>query len=138
MAGRAPGGSGKIAGLVRFDAESGGALDWDCMTRLGVRLADVGATYGWDALPVFVRHLPLDSATRRHLEADEATFASDIGRAALLADIFDAIRAFNHSFAAKGTKRPEPHERPWGRPDVETFGSGAIPAAEFDAWWDSH
>jgi len=108
------------------------------MTRLGVRLADVGQTYGWDALPVFVRHLPLDSATRRHLEADEAAFASDIGRAALLADVFDAIRAFNHSFAAKGAKRPEPHERPWGKPDAETFGRGAIPADEFDAWWDSH
>lgn len=108
------------------------------MTRLGVRLADIPLTYGWDALVVFVRHLPLDSATRRHLNADEAAFASDVGRAALLADVFDAIRAFNHSFAERGSRRPEPHPRPWDHEDTETFGRGAIPADEFEAWWDSH
>jgi hypothetical protein len=125
---------GKIAGLVRFDRESGGALDWDCMVQLGVRLADIPRAYGWDALEVFARHLPLDSATRRWASRDEASFASDIGRAALLADIFDAVRAFNASFAAKGTK-PEPHMRPWKAKNRITYGSGAIPVSEFDEWY---
>ena len=126
---------GKIAGLVRFDRESGGALDWDCMVQLGVRLADIPRTYGWDALDVFARHLPLDSATRRWASRDEAAFSSDVGRAALLADIFDAVRAFNYSFAAKGSK-PEPHPRPWTAPNKTSYGSGAIPVSEFDAWFN--
>lgn len=135
MAGRQARGRGKIAGLVRLDRESGGALDWDCMVQLGVRLADIPRTYGWDALDVFARHLPLDSATRRWESRDEALFASDIGRAALLADIFDAVRAFNFSFSAKGTVQPKPHGRPWTSPNTERYGSDAIPVSEFDAWF---
>lgn len=105
------------------------------MVQLGVRLADFPRTYGWDALDVFARHLPLDSATRRWASRDEAMFASDMGRAALLADVFDAVRAFNHSFAAKGSARPEPHRRPWTSPNNERYGSGAVPVSEFDAWF---
>ena len=126
---------GKIAGLVRFDRESGGALDWDCMVQLGVRLADIPRAYGWDALDVFARHLPLDSATRRYASRDEASFASEIGRAAILADIFDAVRAFNCSFAAKGSKQPEPHPRPWTS-NKRSYGSDAIPVSEFDEWFN--
>ena len=107
------------------------------MVQLGVHLADFPRTYGWDALEVFARHLPLDSATRRWESRDEALFASDIGRAALLADIFDAVRAFNHSFAAKGSRRPEPHRRPWTGEKTETYGSDAIPASGFDEWYNS-
>lgn len=127
--------SGKIVGLIRFNEQSGGALDYDCMTLLGVRLADVPSAFGWDGLVVFFEHLPQSSASWRWHSPDEAAFSSDLGRAALLADVFDAVRNFNFSFASKGSRAPEPHMRPWRNKDDETYGSDPIAVSEFDDWY---
>ena len=111
------------------------------MTLLGVRLRDLPSTYGWDALPVLARHLPMGSATVRHLRPDEASFSSEIKRAALLAAIFDAIEQVAYIFAAAHSKRqpkqPKPYPRPWVVDEkAETFGSAPIKVSDFDDWYN--
>lgn len=110
------------------------------MSLLGVRLRDLPSTFGWDALPVLARHLPQTSATWRYLHADEASFSSEIKRAAMLADIFDAIEQVAYIFAAAYSKRPpkqpKPYPRPWVESDkTETIGSAPIRVSDFDAWY---
>lgn len=138
MAGRC--GPGGIAGLIRLDRESGGALDYDCMVQLGVRLADIPRTYGWTALPILARHMTTESATWRHLNPDEASWTQPIRQAALLADLFDALRAFAHVYAQAHTKRkmkrPEPYPRPWApKHKGKHYGADPIRVGDFEKWY---
>lgn len=43
------------------------ALDFDLFDRWRVRLRDVHSTIGWDAVALFLRHLPYDSETMREM-----------------------------------------------------------------------
>lgn len=131
---------GGIIGLVRLDRESGGALDYDCMVQLGVRLADIPRTFGWDALPIMARHLTTESAVWRHLHPDEAPWTQPIRLAAIMADLFDAVRGFAHAYAQAHTKRklkrPEPYPRPWAHDDTKrSYGADPIRVGDFDAWY---
>lgn len=69
----------------------------------------------------------------RALNADMAEWDSRIKQNMILADIFDAVRIFNYSFAKKGEK-PKPYKRPWAN-SSQRIGSGAIPIAEFNDWY---
>lgn len=108
------------------------------MERLGCTLAQARLSYGWHALATWARHLPHESATWRAKHPDEAAFASAYGRATIAADTFDAI--VNGALAVARTqgartRTPKPYPRPGDRPEARHFGSGAIPVADFDAWY---
>lgn len=131
---------GKIASLVQLDRESGGALDYDCMTQLGVRLRDLPYRYGWDALEILVDHAPMDSAFNRWLHKGEAEFSSDLKQSAILADIFDCINRVNYSlsciFSKQKPREPKRYPRPWLEDDSEQrIGSAPIAIADFNSWY---
>ena len=131
---------GKIASLVRLNEESGGALDYDCMTQLGVRLRDLPYRFGWDALELLVEHAPMDSAFNRWLHQDEADFATSLRHSAIMADIFDAIQHQSYLIASIYSKQkprePKRYPRPWGEDDSEKrIGSAPIALGDFKSWY---
>lgn len=131
------GGRGGILGLVRLDKETDGALTADMMERLGVTFAKAPITFGWHAMATWARHLPQDSATWRATHPEHARWSSDLGRAAMLADLFDAIAHVIGAIGAAHGARPRP-PKPYPRPGArqeQRIGSGGIPVAEFDAWY---
>jgi hypothetical protein len=108
------------------------------MERLGITMAGA-PIFGWHALAVWARHLPQGSAVWRARHPEEATYASDYGRALILADIFDAVmhagRVAAESNGAKFPRGDRPYPRPGAKDGTQHFGSGGIPVAEFDAWF---
>lgn len=114
------------------------------MERLGVRFDEIPETIGWDAALVYVRHLARDtrSATFRALNPELAEFASAWRQSAILADIYDAIQAFNWSFVYAHTKKgavppqkPKPYPRPGADDGLQHIGKDAIPISDFDQWY---
>ena len=136
MADRCGGRAGGIAYLVRLDRETGGAVEYDLMTLLGIRMDDVPETIGWDGLVIFCRHLPDDSATMRavyeHGHEGMERWATQSTTNELLADIYDLV---NRRFVSEKDKhKVKPLERPWDK-STRHFGSGAMPQDEFLAWY---
>lgn len=91
-----------------------------------------------------MRHLARDtrSATFRALNPELAEFASAWRQSAILADIYDAIQAFNWSFVCAHTKKgavppqqPKPYPRPGADDGLQHIGKGAIPISDFDQWY---
>lgn len=58
---------------------------------------------------------------------------------AILADIYDALAAFNTSYIAANSKhkpkKPEQYPRPWTKKKTKRIGRDAIPITEFNNWW---
>ena len=90
---------------------------------------------GWGELVNFSKHLPASSATMRAKNEDMAVWDSNIKQSMILADIFDAIRMFNFSFAKHGEKEPKPYTRPWAKESAKRIGSAPIPIEEFNDWY---
>jgi hypothetical protein len=110
------------------------------MTQLGVRLADIPRAFGWDALCVLRRHAPMDSALMRWLHKDEADYSSDLHRAAMLADIFDAIQRNTYAdlciHSKQRPKEPKRYPRPWlDDSDEMKVGASPIPVSDFNSWY---
>ena len=91
---------------------------------------------------VFVRHLDSRSAVYRAQHPEEAAFASPLKQSAILADLFDAIRALEYTFVLanlkKGAAAPPPpskYKRPGVDDGVQRIGRDAIPIAEFNDWY---
>lgn len=136
MADRCGGRAGGIFYLVRLDRETGGAVEYDLMTLLGIRMDDVPETIGWDGLVIFCRHLPDDSATMRavheHDHEGMERWATQSTTNELLASLIDLV---NFRFARKQDRsKLERVERPWDR-STRHFGSGAMPQEDFLAWY---
>ena len=112
------------------------ALDYDLMTRVGVRLRDVPRTIGWDGVLVVTRHLPSDSALVRSMHPEYDGWSRE---QMMLADIYDAIREVQWQVAAVLAKSrprdPQPYPRPWDKRSMQ-YGSGAIPVSEFWDWYN--
>ena len=111
------------------------------MCRLGLRFEDSPAI-GWDCVLVFARHLDSQSAVYRAQHPEEADFASPLKRAAILADIFDAIRGLEYTFVLAHLKKgaaPPPEPRKYPRPGVDDgvqrIGKDAIPISDFEEWY---
>lgn len=106
---------------------------------LGMTMEQAARSFGWGNLRDFAANLPQTSATFRALHPEFDRFASDAGRSAILADIFDAINALGYMFAkahgAKGAKPPEPYPRPGAQDKGERIGSDPIPISEFNDWY---
>lgn len=128
-------------------AEHGGALEYDLMTRTRYTLDDLGGGLGTRQLLAFVTHLPPDSALSRELRGDTAEERSwqEAARLPMLvADIADTAHALVWEVAQAHSRRdlrdrvPEPIARPGVEPSGRTrhWGSEAIPANEFDDWWE--
>lgn len=108
------------------------------MERLGCTMAKAPIVYGWHSLVTWARHLPTGSAVWRARHPEEAAFASDVGRAAIAADTFDAIlNGVAALVRASGAtiRDPRPYPRPGSKADAQHFGSGAIPVSEFESWY---
>lgn len=105
------------------------------MAILGMTFEQAASAFGWGELVNFSEHLPLDSAVNRARNAKYYGFSSDFNRAVILADIFDAVRSFNYTFAEKSAKDPPKYPRPWETGDRQRIGSGAIPISEFEKWY---
>lgn len=108
------------------------------------QLTDVGGALSWGALLHFVSYLPRTSALSQEMRPldDTERWMRGEGTAAILADIFDAIRVLDVEVMAKGSRRkprqPKPYPRPWAKGKGEKhIGSDPIPIAQFDSWWDS-
>lgn len=137
--------AGGIRGLCQLVDEHGGALEYDLMTRAGMTLDDVPARVTWPALRSFVTHLGPDSALYAEQNPDGAAWWQPWGRAAILADIYDAIAAFATGYATANRGRgpkpkpPKPYPRPWrtAQDNGRQVGRGAVPVSEFDDWWVS-
>ena len=108
------------------------------MTKTGRTLGeylDMGAA-GVVALCHFIDKLDADSALVYEVQGTEAReWSSRIKTNSILADVFDAVRLFNFSFAKDG-KTPPPYPRPWGEDKTERFGKDPIPIDDFDDWWN--
>lgn len=70
----------------------------------------------------------------RALNSDMSEWDSNIKQSMILADIFDAIRLFNFSFARNG-EPPKPYTRPWADKNAQRIGSAPIPIEEFNDWY---
>jgi hypothetical protein len=122
--------------------DHGPALEYDLLTMTHYQLRDVGGALSWGALLHFVQNLPRTSALSRELvpQTETEQWAEGSNVAALLADIFDLLNAFRNEAAVKGTRhsarKSKPYPRPWLKPKKRHIGRGAIPVADFEAWWD--
>ena len=130
--------AGGIGYLIRLDRETDGAIEYDLMTLLGIRLRDVPGTIGWDGLKIFCRHLPDESATMRAVYEHDHDGMEHWGTRGqtneLLADIYDLV---NRRFVSQKDKyKVRPLERPWDR-KTRHFGKGgdAMSKDEFLAWY---
>lgn len=108
------------------------------MERLGITL-EGAPSFGWHAVFTWARHLPEGSAVWRALHPRHAAFSSDMGRAAIMADTFDAVMHAIQAIAAAHGGRPR-QPKPYPRPNAEdrdSYGKGAIAVADFDEWFYS-
>ena len=112
------------------------------MERMGAPL-DLAPAIGWHNVRDFARHAAANQASNlwRAAHPDEAAYASGLHLNAALADLFDLVAEFATAYAtanSKGrrAKRPPRYPRPWVRDSgTKRIGRGAIPVAEFDAWY---
>lgn len=56
----------------------------------------------------------------------------------LLAAAVDALNGANWQRGGGKGKHPKPVKRPGAKTGVQKLGKGAIPAADFAAWWDNN
>lgn len=134
----------RLAALVE---EHGRALNYDLITRAGVSLYRIPCDrMNWADLRDFVAYLDAGSALVSEIEPEAAGWQGDQKTPMLLAHIADMLANLSYGYVLthmkKGSqkpKAPQPIPRPGVEPvedKNETFGSGAIPIADFDAWWD--
>ena len=89
----------------------------------------------WLDLLVFVQHAPRSSAVSRALIGE----ATDWGVTEhLLAAAVDALNGANWQRSGAKGKQPKPVKRPGAKLTGQKLGKGAIPAADFAAWWDNN
>ena len=78
----------------------------------------------------------------RALHPEHAAFASELGRAAIMADIFDAVLHTAATIAAAHggkPRQPKPYPRPGmneTRENVKHYGRDAVSKVDFVAWLD--
>lgn len=114
------------------------------MTKTRFTLSDLGHALPERALLAFVRHLPESSLVARDAGGDEAWRRWEWARQEpvpwLLAGVVDELRNLQYVVAQSATKerldRPRRIPRPGVDDDRERIGSGAIPASEWDAFWE--
>lgn len=97
-------------------------------------IEQAAASFGWDELLNFSRHLPATSATHRALNKDVAEWSATLKTNMILADIFDAVRLFNFTFS-KGNEEPKPYKRPFSNNGAKRIGSSPIPIKDFKQWY---
>lgn len=72
--------------------------------------------------------------------SDAERWARGEATAAILADIFDAVRVLDADVMHKGTRRkpkqPKPYPRPWAKEKGSVhIGKDPLPIGEFEKWW---
>lgn len=138
---------GGIVSLAVLVAEHGQALNYDLITRAGRSLYDIPAQgMTWADLRDFVAYLDASSALVGEVNPDAAGWQGEEKVPMLLAHIADTLSGLAYGYALthmkRGSKKPAP-PKPIPRPGIAKtadrerhFGSGAIPIADFDAWWN--
>ena len=116
-------------------------MAYDVSTLLHVPWHAAPAVYGWAEICNLVRHLPTASATWRAMHPELAPWAEPLALVNVTADVFNAIAALAHLYAGAHSKgrrpAPKPYPVPWAEEKGIRYGRGAIPAADFDAWYYS-
>lgn len=125
---------GGIASLVELLSEHGEAIEFDLLS-MGLRLSDLGSRLlTWRDLRVIVGNLSRGSALSRAINGD----GDHWGIAEhLLASIADTLSLLGWAAGLFRGPKPRPYQRPGVDDGSSSFGSGAIPISDFDAWWDS-
>lgn len=123
------------------------ALAYDLMTRTCYTIWDVGGALDWASLRFFVYGLLRDQSSMiwRELcdeDGDYLPWIDGSKTAPILADIFDLLSWFQHTYvqanSKKKVKKPKPYPRPWVKESGgKRIGKDAIPASDFQAWWDA-
>lgn len=136
-----------MTALAMTVAQHGRALEYDLMTRTRFTLSDLGGGLPARALLAFVGNLPPDAALCRELRGDsdeDKRWQEPSTVPMLLAEIADTAHMVSwevaqaHSRRDLSSRMPVPIERPGVRAEGESrrYGSGAIPVADFDDWWN--
>lgn len=114
------------------DAEHREAIEADLIQQ-GLRLRWVGSdALTWYELYAVIKHLPRSSAYYRVLHPEEAEWELP---ALLLAEIADATRVANWQRGnGRRSDYPKPIPRPGVEPDSKSYGKGALPVDELEAW----
>ena len=81
-------------------ASHGDALDFDLFDRWRVRLRDVPATIGWDAVALLLRHLPYDSEVMREMRP-HAAWSPETHMIANVADMMGELFAQDYEPIAR-------------------------------------
>ena len=131
---------GEILGLAAaLDGEHGEAIEYELLA-LRYRVSDLDrGRLDWREFSVLLNRWQLlpGSALADSIAGAETWPVRD----QLLAHAVDLLANANWQRAKAGTRRsvprPKPVPRPWEKPKSQRLGSGAIPAASFDDWWDS-
>lgn len=109
------------------------------MREIGLTL-DTAHLIGWHNILDWARHMHDDSATRRALEPETASWKTRLWTNAMIADVYDEIARLRRDFIQVNSKRrvERAHEypRPWREPkDVVRIGKGGISPSEFNDWY---
>ena len=133
-----------IVALVRLNAEADGALEADLLERLGITLEQIPEKLSWRALKNYAKHIGADPTSHlyRALNPEIAAYGCGLKQSLVLADLFDALRTFDVHFCnahrKEGTPEIQPLERyprPGEKKSKTRIGEGAIPIADFAAWY---
>ena len=128
--------------------EHGRALNYDLQTRARRSIYDIPEKgFTWADLRDFVGYLDAGSALVAELHPELAGWQGDSKVPMLLAHIADTLSGLSYGYVLshlkKGVQKP-PAPEPIPRPGVEsnkkgasTYGEGAIPISDFDAWWNN-
>lgn len=127
--------SGGIFGLLELVAEHREAIEYELLDR-GYGYEDIGTrNLSWGDLRTLVQrwqHLPGNAFAESLV--GHAVWSVE---AQLIAGLIDVTSVSNYYLAksagARSPKKPKPIPRPWDA-KPQTFGKGAIPFDEIDAW----
>lgn len=125
---------GGILGLLEFVREREEAVEFELLER-GYGLGDIGTmNLSWTELRTLLRRW---SVTPGNAVCDAMHDRQWTISEQMLAQVIDLLAAGNYiamrAAGSKSAKKPKPIPRPWDDKPT-TYGKGAIPYDEMDAW----
>lgn len=125
---------GGILALIELIDEHPREVAYECL-RLGLRLADVGVSFGWTDLDAVVRCAPRDSALAAVLDPENAPW--DVP-SQLLHSIEHTLRVLawqKTEAGARGRDIPEPLPAPWVKDEKRSkIGTTPVSLDELSAF----
>lgn len=113
------------------------------MERLGITLDQAGLV-GWGKVARYARHLASDQTSHlwRALYPEYADFASGLRHSAIMADLIDTVRLFEHAYVCRTRgkaetppRQPRLYPRPGQDDGSLNIGKDGIAPSDFDSWY---